>query len=66
MEEKEWATIEEDIMDLEQEIESLDEKINSAGSDYEKIEKLYQDKTSLQGKLDEKYQRWEYLSEFVD
>ena len=66
MEEKEWATIEEDIMDLEMKIETLDEQINHAGSDYEKIEKFYQDKTSLQEKLNEKYQRWEYLSNFVD
>ena len=66
LEEKEWATIEEDIMDLEIKIEALDEEINNAGSDYEKIEKFYQEKTSLQEKLNEKYQRWEYLSEFVD
>src|SRR5699024_4921922 len=66
LEEEEWATIEEDIMDLEIKIEALDEEINNAGSYYEKIEKFYQEKRSLQEKLNEKYQRWEYLSEFVD
>ena len=65
MEEKEWATIEDEIMDLELKIEGIDEEIIEAGSDYGKIGVLYKDKTALQEKLDEKYSRWEYLSEFV-
>lgn len=64
MEEKEWATIEDEIMDLELKIEEIDEEIIEAGSDYGKIGVLYKDRTSLQEKLDEKYSRWEYLSEF--
>src|SRR5699024_5650759 len=63
MEEKEWATIEDDIMSLEMEIEEIDEQIIKAGSDYVKIDTLYREKTALQERLDEKYSRWEYLSE---
>ena len=66
MEEKEWATIEDEIMELEMQIEEIDEKIIKAGSDYGEIGILYKDKTSLQENLDEKYKRWEYLSEFAD
>jgi hypothetical protein len=65
MEEKEWSTIEDEIMTLELKIEEIDEEIIEAGSDYGKIGVLYKDKTALQEKLDEKYSRWEYLSEFV-
>jgi len=66
MEEKEWATIEDEIMELELKIEEIDKQIIDAGSDYGKISTLYKDKTALQETLDEKYSRWEYLSEFVD
>lgn len=65
MEEKEWATIEEEIMELEYTIEVMDEKIAEAGSDFNEIERIYQDKTSLEEELEEKYERWEYLSQFV-
>ena len=65
MEEKEWATIEDDIMVLETKIEEADAQIIEAGSDFGKIDAIYRDKTELQEKLDEKYERWEYLSQFV-
>lgn len=65
MEEKEWATIEEEIVDLEEEIEKINTTIDDAGSDYEKVEKLYEKKVDLQNTLDEKYERWAYLSQFV-
>lgn len=65
MEEKEWATIEDEIMELEMKIEELDEGITAAGSDYVKIDTLFREKTELQEKLNYKYERWEYLSQFV-
>lgn len=65
MEEKEWATIEDDIMELEMKIEEIDEQIIKAGSDYGEVGILFKDKTKLQEILDKKYSRWEYLSEFV-
>ena len=65
MEEKEWATIEDDIMTLETKIEEADAQIIEAGSDFGKIDGIYREKTKLQEKLDEKYERWEYLSQYV-
>lgn len=65
MEEKEWATIEDDITELERKIEEADSAIVEAGSDYGKINDLFKEKTALQEELDEKYERWEYLSEYV-
>lgn len=66
MEEKEWATIEDEIMTLEMTIEELDAEIIKAGSDYGKVGDLFKEKTASQEKLDEKYSRWEYLSQFVN
>lgn len=66
LEEKEWTTIEDEIMELEIKVEEIDEEMGSAGSDYEKIEALFKDKNSVQAELDEKYERWEYLSQYVD
>lgn len=65
MEEKEWATIEDKIMEMEMAIEELDEAIIKSGSDFGKIDLLFKEKTELQNKLDMKYERWEYLSQFV-
>lgn len=65
MEEKEWATIEDEIMTLEGKIEELDEGIIKAGSDFVKIDELFREKTTSQEKLDKKYERWEYLAQFV-
>lgn len=66
MEEKEWTTIEDEIMELELQVEEIDEEMGRAGSDYEKIEELFKEKSSLQEKLEEKYDRWEYLSQYID
>ncbi len=65
MEEKEWATIEDEIMVLESKIEDADAQIIEAGSDFGKIDGIYREKTKLQEELDEKYERWEYLSQYV-
>ncbi len=65
MEEKEWATIEDEIMALETQIEELDAGIVEAGSDFGKIDQLYKEKSALQEKLDEKYERWEYLAQYI-
>lgn len=65
LEEKEWTQLEEDIMELELKIEKLDDGIVEAASDFEKIESLYQEKTEKEETLAQKYERWEYLSQFV-
>lgn len=66
MEEKEWDVIEEQITDLEEEIMNIEKAIEDSGSDYEKVEKLFNTKTKQEEQLAYKYERWEYLSQFVD
>jgi len=66
MEAKEWDTIEEDIMTLEEEIEAINGEMETAGSDYDKIEGLFKEKSAKQEVLDEKYERWAYLSQYAD
>lgn len=65
MEEKEWSSIEDEITTLEGKIEELDAGIIKAGSDFLKIDELFREKSALQEKLDGKYERWEYLAQFV-
>lgn len=65
MEEKEWSSIEDEITTLEGKIEELDAGIIKAGSDFVKIDELFREKSALQEKLDGKYERWEYLAQFV-
>lgn len=65
MEEKEWSSIEDEITTLEGKIEELDASIIKAGSDFVKIDELFREKSALQEKLDGKYERWEYLAQFV-
>lgn len=64
-EKKEWETIEDKIMTLEEQLETVEEEMLTCGSDYGKLNELNDKKEELQTKLDEKLERWEYLSEFV-
>lgn len=65
MEKKEWETIEDDISNLEQQLEDIKEQMTDAGSDYEIIGGLNEKQGLLERELEEKMERWEYLSEFV-
>ena len=65
MEKKEWATIEDDIADLEAKEEALTEEMNHQGADFTKLQQLQQEIADVQAQLSEKMDRWEYLSEFV-
>jgi ATP-binding cassette subfamily F protein uup len=65
MEAKEWETIEEEIASLEESIELWTEEMNQNGSDFAKLNELQKEIDQAQAKLDEKYERWEYLSEFA-
>lgn len=65
-EQKEWDTIEDDIVGLEEEIENLEQQIGKAGSDLEKVQSLYAELETVKQKLDEKMERWEELSLIVE
>lgn len=64
-EKKEWNKIEDKIMSLEEQLEEVNEQMLNHGSDYGKLNELNDKKETLQNELDEKLERWEYLSEFV-
>lgn len=51
------------IEGLETQIMDIEEQMETAGSDYEKLQKLMSDKERLEVELQEKYDRWTYLNE---
>src|SRR5699024_10838340 len=61
-EQQEWNTIEDDIIALEEQIDKLKKEINEQGSDFEKVQKLYEEQQELEETLLEKMERWEELS----
>lgn len=62
----EWDTIEEDIAQLEENIESLNEQMLDNSSDAIKLQDLQATLTTTEQTLEDKLERWEYLSEFAD
>ncbi|KXT78844.1 ABC-F family ATP-binding cassette domain-containing protein [Streptococcus sp. DD13] len=61
-EKQEWSTIEEDIETLEAQLERLQEEMQSQGSDFEKLALLQQEVEALNLRIQERYERYEYLS----
>lgn len=66
MEQKEWAEIENEIADLEEKSQKLAEMMNHQGDDFTKLQDLQNKLTETEELLEEKINRWEYLSEFAD
>jgi len=64
-EKKEWETIEDDIMELEEQLESIQENMVKAGSDYGELNELNEKQQEVEKNLEEKMERWDYLSNFV-
>ena len=62
-EQKEFETIEEDIAALEEKLQDLETGIEAHASDYVKLAELSKEKESVQAALDEKMERWMYLTE---
>lgn len=65
-EQKEWDSIEDDIMELEGKIEALQQGIVDAGSDSGKVQDLYKEQQEVETKLEVKMERWEELSLLVE
>ncbi len=53
------------IEGIENQMENLEKSIEASASDYEKLQNLLEEKEALQVKLEEKYERWEYLNELA-
>ena len=62
-EKQEWATIEDEIADLEAKIEEIEVAMLENASDYGQLATLQRDLDSANETLLEKYERYEYLSE---
>ena len=60
---KEYATILDVISDIENQIKEVDDNINKYYSDYSKCKEFNEKKKELEILLEEKMNRWEYLSE---
>ena len=65
-EEREFATIDQDIAQLEEQISQCGEEQNQCGSDYVKLQKLQEQQAELEQKLEEKMERWVYLTELKE
>ena len=62
-EKQEWATIEDELADLEAKIEEIEAAMLENASDYGQLATLQRDLESANETLLEKYERYEYLSE---
>ena len=62
-EKQEWATIEDEIADLEAKIEEIEAAMLENASDYGQLATLQRDLDATNETLLEKYERYEYLSE---
>ncbi|MDY4581378.1 MAG: ABC-F family ATP-binding cassette domain-containing protein [Candidatus Faecousia sp.] len=65
-EEREFASIDQDIADLEKKIEGNQTAQAAAGSDYVKLQQLQEELTDLEAALEEKTERWLYLTELKE
>ena len=65
-EEREFATIEDDIAGLEAKIEENHNLQAEAGSDYVKLQELQDQLTELEARLSHKEERWMYLTELKE
>lgn len=64
-EQKEYETIDNDIIKVESEIESLEQKIKKNSTNSGFLNELVKEKRELEELLGNKYERWEYLNEIT-
>lgn len=62
-EKQEWASIEDDIASLEEQIAQVEAEMQEQGSDFTKLSELQKELDQLNQDLLDKYERYEYLSE---
>ena len=65
-EEREFATIDDDIAALEAAIEDNQKNQALCGSDYVRLQQLQEELSDLEDKLEEKTERWMYLTELKE
>lgn len=65
-EQRDYDTIEQDIAKLEEAISVLDKRIEQAATDFVELNRLTKEKEETENALNEKMERWMYLSELVE
>ena len=65
-EQREFETIDADLAALEQQIRECEEAQGACGSDYVKLQKLQAKQAELEAALEEKTERWMYLTELKE
>ena len=64
-EQREFESIDEEIMTLEEKIEELDSLMTKHASEYGRLQELMEEKANVEEELAFKYERWEYLNELA-
>lgn len=65
-EQKEYETIEDEIADLEGQLKELDQRMIEKVTQYSALAELTEEKERVMACLEDKYNRWEYLSELYE
>lgn len=66
IEQKEWSTIEEEMFNLENKIETLKQEMLKSGSNFSLLQEQQEQVTIFEKELEEKMNRWEYLSQYAN
>ena len=65
-EQREFETIEDDIAKVESRLEEITTEMNNTGSDFEKAQKLIEEESQLNERLEHLIERWTYLTELSE
>ena len=65
-EQQEFAQIDDQIAQVEEELQKITQQMNEMGSDFGKLTELVVDKEALEQKLEDMMERWTYLNELAE
>lgn len=65
-EKQEYETIEQDILDLEDKLESLDAEMAANATNSKRLSELAAEREQTEADLEHKMERWEYLEELAE
>lgn len=65
-EKQEYETIEQDILDLEEKLESLDAEMTANATNSKRLSELAAEREQTEADLEHKMERWEYLEELAE
>ena len=65
-EKMEYETIEQDILDLEEKLESLDNEMAANATNSKRLSELAAEREQTEADLEHKMERWEYLEELAE